>query len=446
MGRVGPVWVFAAAISALYSWLAITKHDRFATGMDLAIFSQAADHLARGEPPYSPIKGADYVLWGDHLHPIIVVLALPWRLWGDPRSLLIAQALLIALAVAIVGHAAVRRLGTGWGMALTGALGLSIGVQAAALFDVHEVAIGSPLVALAGADLVRGRHRRAAMWVALFPLIKEDMAVIMLGFALTLAVLGARRLAAALAVWSVAALWLALKVIIPAINPRGVYPYDGQISTHPSHLVDSLVTDGTGRLTVIVLIAGAGFLLLRSPLVFLAAAPIGFRMLSSNPSHWGLDFHYSLLPALLLTCAAVDGFARTRSTRWRQAAIAAALAVTVWMLATGPVSDAIREDAHGCERCSQAQAAIDEIPPGAEVAVDDRLAPHLVRDREVAHITANYWLDDPRRPEWMILDRQTGNMANARGRDWVSEHLVRAQAEGYQVVRDEGGFVVLHRR
>lgn len=140
---------------------------------------------------------------------------------------------------------------------------MSVGVQAAVVFDLHEVTLGAPLVALAAADFVRRRWTRTAVWVALFPLVK-DMAILVLGFALALLVAGRRRLAAVLAAWAVVALVLALHVIIPAFNPRGVYPYSGTTSVAWQHVWYSLVSDGRGTVTVLILLASAGVLALRS--------------------------------------------------------------------------------------------------------------------------------------------------------------------------------------
>ncbi|WP_433955684.1 DUF2079 domain-containing protein [Janibacter indicus] len=431
---------------ALYAMLSCLRHERYLSGMDLAIFGQVARRVASGEAPYSEMKGADYLIFGDHLHPVVLLLGVPWRLWGDPRSLLVAQAVCVAIAVAIVGRLAVERLGTRLGLLLTVLLALSVGVQAAVVFDVHEVALGAPLVALAGADFVRRRWNRTAIWVALFPLVKEDMAVLVLGFALALLVAGRRRLAAALAVWAGVALVLALRVIIPALNPRGIYPYSGTTSVSPQHVWDSLVADGRGSITVLVLVASAGLLSLRSPLVLAAAAPLGLRMASSNDSYWGLDYHYSLLPAVVLACAAVDGLARTRSQALLRATVGLSVAVAVWAVWTGPLVDEVERQLTPCARCADARAALDQVPVGAEVAADDHLAPHLLADRTVLHVHPNYTDEETRRPEWMLLDRRTDTGRNAHGRAW-SEELVEHSIEqdGYELVWERAGYVVLRR-
>lgn len=444
-GRLGP-WLVAAVASTLYAVLSCLRHERYLSGMDLAIFGQVARRVASGEAPYSEMKGADYLIFGDHLHPVVLVLGIPWRLWGDPRSLLVAQAVCVGIAVAIVGRLAVERLGTRPGLLLTALLAVSVGVQAAVVFDLHEVALGAPLVALAATDFVRRRWTRTAVWVALFPLVKEDMAVLVLGFALALLVAGRRRLAAALAVWAVVALVLALQVIIPALNPRGVYPYSGTTSVAPQHVWYSLVTDGRGTVTVLVLLASAGVLALRSPLVLAAAAPLGLRMASSNDSYWGLGYHYSLVPAVVLACAAVDGLTRTRSRTLARATIGLSVGVAAWGVWTGPLVDEVERQLTPCARCADASAAVDQIPVGAEVAADDHLAPHLVAERTVLHVHPNYTDEETRRPEWMLLDRRTNTGRHAHGRPWSEELVEQSIAQdGYRLVWERGGYVVLRR-
>lgn len=443
-GALG-VWGIGALTALVYALLAVRRHDRFETGVDLSIFSQAAGHLAAGRAPLSEIKGEDYLIFGDHLHPVIVLLGLPWRLWPDPRALLVTQALCIGAAVIVLGRLAVEQLTTGLGLLVTASTAVAVGVQHAALFDVHEVGIGVPLVAAAAGAFVRERYRLCAGLVALFPLVKEDMAVLMVGFAAALLVVRRLRLGIAVGVWAVVALGLAMRVVIPALNPKGVYPYAGQVVTEPAYLWQTLVTGGEGRTTLLALLAGAGILACRSPLVLAAGALLALRLSSSNSSYWGLEYHYSLLPSVVLGAAAVDGLRRTRSVPLRTAAAAVMAAVAVWACLTGPAREALTETPPA-ERVAAASEAVRQVPVGAEVAADDMLTPHLVADRSVAHISPNYWVDDPRRPEWMILDRRSRAGRHAKGRPWVAEQLERAEREGYEITWEREGYVVLRRR
>lgn len=67
-GRLGP-WLVAAVASTLYAVLSCLRHERYLSGINLAIFGQVASRVASGEAPYSEMKGADYLIFGDHLHP-----------------------------------------------------------------------------------------------------------------------------------------------------------------------------------------------------------------------------------------------------------------------------------------------------------------------------------------------------------------------------------------
>ena len=65
-----------------------------------------------------------------------------------------------------------------------------------AIFDVHEVALGMPLLAMALDGALRRRRRMFTAFSLALLLVKEDAGLLVLGLALVAFVLGARRLAA----------------------------------------------------------------------------------------------------------------------------------------------------------------------------------------------------------------------------------------------------------
>src|SRR5437762_1313827 len=78
--------VFVVAFVAT-TW---TVHDRFGTyGFDLGIYDQATWLLSRAQAPFVTVRGLD--LLGQHAAYIMVLVAPLYRLWADPRLLLLLQ-------------------------------------------------------------------------------------------------------------------------------------------------------------------------------------------------------------------------------------------------------------------------------------------------------------------------------------------------------------------
>src|SRR4051794_14155091 len=101
--RVGGLTGMAAVVYATY---ALLRFHTFLTGSyDLVIFDQAVRSYSRFHWPVSIIKGVhngfgpNFAVLGDHISPILAVLAPLYWIWDDPRTLLVTQAVLFAAAI-----------------------------------------------------------------------------------------------------------------------------------------------------------------------------------------------------------------------------------------------------------------------------------------------------------------------------------------------------------
>lgn len=290
-------------------WLAMWSVARFnaglATAYDLGIFSQSAKSWSQGHWPRSDIRGLD--LLGDHFSPILALNGLWWRIWPDPRVLLIAQAILLALAMVIVWWVARTLVGEPIALLLF-VIGLvARGTIAADLFDFHEVAYAAPTVALLAAAVLRARFRLAAASAVVLVLVKEDLGltVIAAGAAWWLLHRDGWRRPAVLVSVGVAGLVVAT-VVLRAVGGGSGYGvfFGGSGSTPLGQQVD------TGwswwRLAPLALFAvTALFVGLRSPVAVLAIPTLAWRMIGNNPSYWRLDTHYDLVlvPIALIAAA-----------------------------------------------------------------------------------------------------------------------------------------------
>lgn len=207
-----PGLLLAAAVMALYTYYSLQQMKHWITpSWDLAIFTQMAQAYSQFSVPIVTIKGPDFNLWGDHFHPILVLLGPIYALFPSPTTLLVVQNALVAFAsFAIVRFTqrafalaqktelantsenpkSAKRQGvipTVTGLLLGAGFALSFGVQQAIAAQFHEVAFAVPLLAMSLGYLVlasrvsgteRARYLAYACWWALpIAFVKEDMGI-----------------------------------------------------------------------------------------------------------------------------------------------------------------------------------------------------------------------------------------------------------------------------
>lgn len=454
-GAVAVRWAVAASVTLFYSVVGFRLYANGRLGMDLAIFDQAGRSLSHFRPPISAMKSPGMNLWGDHFHPVIVLLAPAYWVWDDPRVLLVVQALCIGLTTAIVGGEAERLLGRTHGLiaALAVMLGLALspGVQYAAVFDFHEVALGMPLMAFACRAIMREQWRASLVWGMVLLFVKEDMGPLVMGLALVVALRGARRVGAVLAAASVIWTLVVLKVVLPALSPTGHWLYEAVLPgpwAQAQNVYRAFLGPGPLAGTLFVLLACGAFLALRSTLP-LALAPILLVRSASGEAAYGvLHNHYNLLPCVVLALAVVEGWARVGRPRLVSAVM---IAVAMANLVFGPAIEQAA-DAPSTARRLAAGAAVAAVPDGASVAADAYLTPHLTRDHPITQQLRPpveregrlVFLDDIGRPlvaRYRVLDTQTPS--NGGDPSWVAPAIDVMRADGCTSVFEREGFVVL---
>ncbi|MDQ3663600.1 MAG: DUF2079 domain-containing protein, partial [Actinomycetota bacterium] len=359
----------------------------------------AQSYAERGYPVVD-IKGPGFALLGDHFSPVVAVWGPLWALAPSPVTLLVAQALLVALSAIPLTRVAMELLGAAAGLAVGVAYGLSFGVLAAIDFDVHEYAFAAPLLALAGAAYLRGNWRAVCLWSAGLVLVKEDLGLTVAAIGVALMLSGARRWGAGLVAFGVAALAVTLLVAIPAVSPDGAWDYwqrlgaggdasAGIVSTViglPVHLFSPGVKVETWLLTLGV----TGFLALRSPWILALLPTMLWRLGSDYEFYWGTDLHYSLVPMPIVFVAMLDAIVRIRSSRrpWLRRYAghvpAVALAVTLVLSLDGPLGGLLSPASYAdTARERDAGRVLALLPDGSSVETDIGLLAPLVADHDV---------------------------------------------------------------
>ncbi|WP_158848519.1 DUF2079 domain-containing protein [Saccharothrix deserti] len=420
---VRPAYVVALGLSAVYTSYSLWRHHSFqSTGFDLGIFEQAVRSYAAGRWPTADLKGPGFPLLGDHFHPVLALLAPVYLVVPRAETLLVAQALLLAVSAVPVTRFAVDRLGPR-GVVVGVAYGFSWGLHNTVAFDFHEVSFAVPLLAFSLEALAREQWSRSVAWALPLVLVKEDLGLTVAAIGLYLVWRGVGRgwavPAFGVTAFGVTAFAVVVFAVLPAVNPAGGYPYWGQLSE----------MGGSGwlrALTVFALLVPTGFLAARSPLIAIAVPTLAWRFASGNPAHWGIEHHYS---AVLMPVVFVAFLAAGPRRVWVCAAVTAVFTLVLLLRpAPQPVWDAAQR--------ADAARVLAMIPDDADVAASNRLAPHLTGRCRVSLFPRV--LD----AEWLVVARPAPGWPVPADEE---ERLTRTASATHRMVAEAGHIVLLRR-
>lgn len=433
-------FLWALLCTAAYTTLSLLRFRRFdPTSWDNAIFEQAIRGYAHLGLPIVDIKGPGFNILGDHFSPITALVAPFYRLWPSAQTLLVAQAVLVGLSVLVVSRLAVRHAGPWAGAMLSVAYGISFGISSAVQSDFHEVAFGAPLLALAGSAYLDRRWNAVVGWSLPLLLVKEDMGATVLVIGLVLMLAGERRRGTLLAAAGVVGAALVVLVVLPSVNPGGVYDYASSVGGDRGVVATLFDEPGRKALTVLVTLAVTGLAALGSPWVLLVLPTFAWRFVGDNPYYWGTDWHYSLLLMPIVFVAAVDTMRRYPPVRWTAVP---ALVVSLALLPSTPLWALTQGETYEVpDRAAVAQRVVDMVPEGASVVTDIGVITHLATDHDV------YWLGTVGTaplpegdPDYVLLDQWAGVGSPPDARTWAEQTFGGTwvtvwDADGYQLAR-----------
>ncbi len=455
------VGVLTTVVAAAYSVYSLVRFWTFrTTTYDLVIFDQAVRRYSRFHAPTAIVKGVHngfgpgFSVLGDHFSPILAVLAPLYWVHDGPQTLLVAQAVLLALTIIPLWAFARRRLGAWRAYCVTGVYALAWPVAATVAFDFHEMAFVPVLSMVMLERHDAGRRWQCAAAACALLLVKEDMGLLVAGFGIYLLTRrpdrrqGAMYIVAGL-VWT----WLSARVLIPAFGGSADYywAYDalgrdlphaaGHALTHPWDALRLLVTPHVKVTTMLWLVVPLLIFPLRSPITLAVVPLLAERMLSNRFGHWWEPrFHYNVALIALLVAAGADGAARLRWPAPRRLWPVAALVVSVALVPHFAFNRFFQRDFYRRDaRARAAAVAVAAVPDGAYVEVSNETGPQLSRRARVL-----LWDDRPRWAPWVVADVGEPTFpfgSVAKQRDRVRYLL----GNGYVVARHTGGYLVLNR-
>ncbi len=473
-----------ALAATAYTVLGLVKLSTFkASIFDLAIFDQAVRGYAHFGPPVAPTvgmfydQGMGFLQLADHFSPILAVLAPLYWIHDGPETLIVAQAVLLALAAIPIWRYTERRLGAVSAHLVAVAYLVSWPVAQTAGFDFHEVAFVPLLSAIMIERADAGRLRVAVPAALAILLVKEDMGLLIAGFGVYLFVTRRRLEGAGFVLLGLGALMFIRGVLMPMVGGGGEgfhWAYGSRGATM-GEVALSIVRDPLGALWQMVSpevkVDTLAFLLwpmlltaLLSPLVLVVLPLIAERFLSDQPPWWGPEYQYNAFVVAILVCAAVDGVHRLagrlserfperfsgqfsgRSSGWspgRELTGRWAFAVCVIGLTLVPrfaLGNLLESSFYAGEpHVAAAREAVAKVPDGVVVEAANNVGPALT-----ARTTVLLWGPRAHGAPWIVAD--VARWTYPFGAPEVQQQRVdEALRTGYVKVFDRDGYVVLSR-
>lgn len=384
---------------------------------DFGIYDQAIRHLAKFEPPvidHYTVGGK--IIWADHLHPGIMLLAPLYWITSRSEGLLILQSLAIGLSGYIIFRTNFRLLKSYLpSLAVLVMYLLFVGIQNAVITDFHEVAILTIPLAFAYWAILNNHKRWFVAFFVLCLSFKETLFLLGVGlsFFVWLYRPAWRKLAVGLAVGSISYGLFAIKFFIPYLS-GGIYQYYENYDY--SKIIQSLFWPVLKLKTVLNLFWSFGFL----PLAYLPTLPIIIlnlvpRFLSGAPSRWDLGMHYNaeIAPTLAISAALVLFRLQKRLSNRSMVMLSLLLIANSIFLHTywlrGPLALAYNPAFYRHSReFGFLDKLIAQVPNGATVMTQNNLAVRFT-DRPVYLLRYNY-VDY--QPEYILMDIRAGQNAN----------------------------------
>jgi uncharacterized membrane protein len=445
--------VYAAGFGAL----ATLEHRAFETGrFDVGNMTQAVWSTAHGRPLDVTELGGDQISrLGAHVDPILVAFAPLWWIWPSPLSLLVLQAVVVALGALPIYWLGRKHLASAWSGALCALAYLACpAVQWLSLDEFHPVALACPLLAFAFWYLDEDRLWAFVPFAVLAGLTKEEIPLVVGALGVWYALSKGRRLAGSvIAVVGTLVTAISLGVVMPhfreGADPAFYGRYDA-VGGSPAGLLRTALTDPLTVLRelterrdlVYVLELGIpfAFLFLLAPLVLIPALPeLLANLLSSVPTQTSIRFHYTAPIVPFLLAGAVIGAAQFRA-RERAAGVLLAAAV-ICGIALGPAADGELVPTRRTAHDRVAERAVSLIPADAPVSSTNGLGAHLSERRRIHSFPV------VRDADWVAVDLKRASYLDRRSSaSTTAVPLARLLRSGsWRTVFEEDGVFVLTR-
>ena len=450
------LWALFFFATIVFSWVSCLRHLALESrAFDLGIFVQAVWTTLHGHFLFSSLKG-DICLLGDHVSPLLAVLAVPYAFWSDPRLLLVLQAAATAACVFPLAAFVEKKFLDKRTALIFVLMYLFFTPTRAALHeDFHPEVLVKPFFFLAFIWLEEGRHRLFLLALALILSAKENLAGVTFAFGLYAVLFKKERsLGWFVMIFSLAYLFFAIHWIVPHFSGqpylyRGFY--DHLAKNGPAGFW-GLLTDGARWEYVLKVYGPFLFLPFFDPPVLLLTLPVLLQnLLADNPVLRSFNYHYmtGLSPFLKIATATALFKFRLRFS-WVRRYFHWICAGLLWAFL---LQSGAPEYFYGWEsakkitpRTRMIREQLAAIPPERRVLTHNNLIP------QTANRMGLYQFDYRGEPtktndalrykaDVVVLDKEFWEPSTRPMKDEIPP----LRAAGYAVAFEKDGFLILHR-
>ena len=428
-------------------------------GFDLGLFDQVVWNTSQGRPFETTMSQAlpiPHSFLGDHFSPALALVVPFYLAYPHPETLVVLQTLGLALGAWPVFLLARLKLPAGHPLVWVLVYFLSVPLAYVNLFDFHEVALSVAPLGFALYFLERGRGGWCLVFLAAAVLIKEEMALVAVGFGAYL-LLGKRdwKLGAGLVAGGLAVFLVMIDAVIPYFAGGRAYPYIGEryaevggsplgvaktLATNPLRIVRAVLQAKKLEFVVAVFGPVLGLSAIAGWAALVLLPTLAYLLLSSYSQQFAFTSQYSAPLIPLVAGTAIMGVARLR--RRAQAYVAAAVVLSSlgfgWAYGDLPFSRKFDVSQFELQsRYASFVPSLAQIPADARVSAEDGLASHLSERRFIY----DYHFEGVQDAQWVVLDYA--------GADYslpvFDAQVADAEKMGYVEVASGDGLALLRR-
>jgi len=461
--------VFLFLMFLVYSVIAVSSHNHFQTfGWDLGYFDQIIWKLSNFIYPFSTLNNVNFI--ANHFSPILLINALLYKFWSDPRMLLISQAFFIilsALPLYLLSKEKTRSLF--FSFAVVFSFIFFLGTQWSILNEFHEATYAPFFLALffyAANSEIRKDLLLASIIGLLFT--KEEFALMTASLSFPLYfIYKQKKQALILFATSILFFFFLTEIFMPAMSEKGIYQH-AHLSVYaktplelitllinkPALILGSLISPPQKINTLIISFASFAFMPLLAPLSVLAPTAEQFlmRFLYSGPQFtvFANVNHHAAPIAVLLPIAVIFAVERIVN-KFPQFQYKILISASILLIASTSLQDILlKAPIHSIfksallrdeEWMRDARFIIANVPANAKVATQNSLIPHLSQRNGI------YLLPEFRNADYIALDFHDGAnkfapLDRSLTRNLVADLLKNGQ---YQIIVSQGEAFLLKR-
>jgi len=470
MKRLAAAWLpyqglaalgLAAAYSLAYITLSVLRHESYhSSGFDLGLFNQVFWNTTQGrlfESTMSQALPVPHSLLGDHFSPVFLLLMPFYLAYPHPETLLVIQTLGLAVGAWPVYLLAKLKLPAGYAALWVLAYFLFVPLAYINLFDFHEVAFSVAPLGFALYFLERGRRGLFLLSLLFTFLVKEEMALIGVGFGAYM-LLGKRdwKLGLGVLAGSLLAFMAIIQVAIPWFAGGRSYPYIAlryaEVGGSPSGILKTFVTDPLRIARALLQPKKVYFLAaIFGPVLGLSAMAgwasvlllptLGYLLLSNYEPQYSFTSQYSAPLIPLVFGTAILALARLRDSARRPVMAAVIVSSLFFSWAFGDLPFSRKFDPSQYTTQSRYAAFVPElsrIAPSARVSAENGFPSHLSARRFIY----DYGFEGIQDAEWVVLDYEGTNYNLAA----FDAQVASVETAGYDQVATGYGLSLLHKR